>query len=151
MKLLERVVVGAVTLWTLALCALITYWLAAPYKVLDHFSSNPRKVLTQVVHVGDMVIFQTPSCKLLDVPGTVSRRFVDGVVYQTPSVPTSAGQKCNGSLVNIPVHVPNIPPGVYHLEAELRYKVNPLREVVYRFSTENFRVIKQDDYQEEAQ
>lgn len=102
---------------------------------------QPYKVLTPKIKVGGVLIYQVDACKHLAVPSTVTRTFTDGVSY--PAIIGSNNIKIGCSKTNIAVHVPSyIPIGQYHLELDVVYKINALRDVEYNFETESFNVIK---------
>ena len=142
-------VISAVAVVIAACIALAGYWLLAPYEVLTPTPATTRHVLTPVVHPGELVLYVAPLgfCKRLDVQGTLSRSFVDGIVYETTPVAEimKVGECRNErspSSMRIPLTLPTIPGGLpYHINGEASFPVNPLRLVVYPFVTEDFIVV----------
>jgi hypothetical protein len=77
----------------------------------------------------------------MGVGSSTTRRFVDGIIYTTPSVESSRPSGCEEN--DIYVDVPSgLPVGRFSLEILYRYKVNPLRSIDVIKRTEPFAVIK---------
>jgi hypothetical protein len=119
----------------LALCA---YWLLYPYKVLE-FKNNPAQVLQENVEAGQMVTYMSEFCRYTDLPAIVTRQFIDGVIYTTPSENTTDTIRCGTrtQLVRVP---PTLMPDRYHIKVVVQIKVNPIRTMTYEFFTEEFNV-----------
>lgn len=105
---------------------------------------QPYKVITPNVKPGDIFIYEVDSCKFRATPARVVRRFVDtnGTRYPQPPEDSNIVKGCNN--IRIPVAVPfNMPAGVWHLDIETTYQVNPFRSEGYHFKTENFNIVKE--------
>lgn len=108
---------------------------------------QPYKVVTEKVRVGSNFIYTVDACKFTDSPATVSRVFVDGIRY--PSVTSTNNVKKGCNKTNVSIQVPNyVEPGIYHLELNVVYKINALRNDTYKFSTEGFEVIPEEGVME---
>jgi len=114
--------------------AYLVFW---PVKVADY--NQPYKVRPNIVEAGQTLTYTTNYCKYIDVPPTVSRTLIDGTVIYFPTETTNLPTGCNKKDVQL-VIPKNTPPGVYHIEITLTYKVNPLKEVTSRILTDEFRV-----------
>jgi hypothetical protein len=115
---------------------LIQLW---PVTVLKP-NTQPYKILTPKVKVGDQVIYLVDVCKYKNVQGTIERTFVDDVRY--PSITSIGNIKPGCTKTKVSVQVPNfVVPGIYHLELNASYKINPFRTDFYQLSTETFEVL----------
>lgn len=103
---------------------------------------QPYRVVTKTINAGDTFIYEVDACKYKAVPSTVVRRFVDerGTRYTMPEESSNLIKGCN--IIRVPVGTPStLHTGVWYLDIEIAYKVNPLRTENYKFTTEKF-VIK---------
>jgi hypothetical protein len=132
-------VVLAILFWAMGVLA---YWVLAPYEVLRDFDQGPRRVMEKVVTQGGSVRMVSSACKQMGVPGVINRAFVDGAIYHTPTVVSTLSDCRDGMERAVVIPVPHsLPPGPYHLDVTLSYRVNPLRTKVYRYVTEEFEVV----------
>lgn len=143
-RTLTGVVVG-LALVMASLCGVAIYWMTAPYQVMTPGIGPARTVLNgdKTVTAGGLLLYapETPICKRLDARGTMSRAFVDGIIYETPlTQETLAVGECRDRDQPSSIMVPNtLPRGhVYHVEGSVEFQVNPLRRIVYPFRTEDF-------------
>jgi hypothetical protein len=119
-----------------ALMGLCAFWWFYPYQVI---SVDNAKMTAPVVYQGQTTTYTDDYKKLLDIPSEATRAFVDGIVYDAGSYETNLPVG-SGHIIR-PVTIPDtLPPGRYHLQITLRYKVNPLKTVIYQFSTDEFTV-----------
>ena len=144
MTVTQRVTVGGsltVFVVTAALIARVVTWYLSPAAVLTNLQPGVRRVDPVTVRPGEILRYWPgPDCKVVDVPGTLSRSFVGDLVFQTPARAADRAVNCRELDDAEGVDVPNLPPGRYHLVVTLSYKVNPLRDVIYRYETEEFTV-----------
>lgn len=113
------------------------YWPVTVIKPLI----QPYKILTPVVKVGDNIIYEVNACKYYETTGTITRSFEDGAIYPAISSQGNVTKGCTKSEVS--VAVPNyIPPGVYHLNLDAAYQINPIRTIIYHFKTSDFVVTR---------
>jgi hypothetical protein len=116
------------------------YWSLYPYKTIIH---NPdRYTLDKDVLVqGEWTSYEFDYCKFIDKPATVTKRFIDGLVYDAPAIGLNLKKGCGHAKV--PMQIPaNLPPGSYMLEITATYQVNPIREVSEINTTEVFVVMR---------
>lgn len=132
--------VGIVTLLgALATILTVLVWSLYDYKPLK-INKEPMYVLTKEVNPGDILIYQLDYCKFNDGDVSISRSFVDGIVFTTPIIKASNEMGCR--IQNISILVPQtLPAGRYYLKVDYTYKVNPIREVTVTSYTEKFTVI----------
>lgn len=102
---------------------------------------QPYKVLTPTVKAGDTLIYEVDACKYFDLHSTVYRSFYDSLIYSEPPVTSTITKGCNKTPVTIDVPA-NLPPGTYHLQIRIIYRVNFIHEQEYNFSTDTFTVTK---------
>lgn len=91
---------------------------------------------------GEPLLIHFKQCKNMDIQGESSGAFVDGVVFLTPPYNRNLEKGCYDwveTTVIIPI---TLPAGNYQYSETVRYRINPLREVVYRFSTPQFEVVE---------
>lgn len=127
------------SVWVLLLIlAFVIYLAYFPVKVADY--NQPYKVRPNVIEAGQTLTYTADFCKYKNVQASVTRTLVDGTVIFFPIENTNLPIGCNKR--DIPLVIPkNTPPGVYHLEISLVYRVNPLREITTRILTDEFRVL----------
>ncbi len=118
----------------------IAFWLTYPYKPLE--VNGDAQVLQKEVKAGETLIYRLDFCKNMDLPVTINRRFVDGLVYTLPEFSThnnKVGCKVQDILLDVPV---TLPEGTYHFHTEFSYKVNPIRTVTILVESNEFDIIK---------
>ena len=117
-----------------------SYWLFYPYKILE-FSDPVFPVLTKTVKAGEQVQYRARYCKYMPIGFTVTRKFIDGIIYTVPSVESNNPTGCHDNVVYIEVPK-NIPAGEFTLEMLYRVKINPIRTIDIIMNTEKFNVVK---------
>lgn len=121
---------------------LVVYWL--------HFQDNPPLVVNNaplpvvgeqdVYKPGDTIRFDFDFCRRSRGEITRTRRWIDGLMYTEPPL-TIAGGERECVHTTLLATVPNIPPGRYSVEYDLRYHVNPLASRLVTFRTAYFEVV----------
>lgn len=135
-NILSFLTIGVAFLYIL----LFLYWSLYNYKPMV-INKRPLNVLTKEVRQGGTLQFELDYCKYTDLPVTIRRRFVDGIIYAMPDV--SANNKEGCRVQRIAVDIPeNLPDGEYIFSLSYVYKVNPIRSVEVTTHTEKFEVIK---------
>lgn len=125
----------------IAAASLIIYWL--------HIQSNPPIVVNNeplpvtspltVYQPGDTITFHLDFCRHTTGAIRFTRRWIDGLMYIEPETYVSGGEReCLAR--DLIATVPNLPPGLYHVEYNVIYKVNPLAERAVTFRTQPFEV-----------
>jgi hypothetical protein len=120
---------------------LIGIWNVFPYKP---FSINePITTDKEIYHANDILLYNLNYCKNSDVIVTVSRGFVDGVIYSMPDVSASNPEGCR--TTEIQVQVPNLPTGKYKLRVTYTYQVNPIRRFSLTYFTNEFSIVETNE------
>ncbi len=136
LHLLTNVTMGLVLLFILYLGFLAFI----PVKVMEA-QTQPYKIINKELNPGQTIVYEIDICKYKPLGATVSRQIVgdnnEALVSLTP-VSTDVPMGCSKSL-SATTRVPDgLPPGKYHIELTLTYRVNVLREEHYRVTTESF-------------
>lgn len=118
---------------------ILMFWWFFPYKIIKH--NDPYGVVPKENHQGGVLMYEMDYCKYTDVMPTVSRQFVDGIIYVVTASGIGLKKGCGKVTVEIPIPK-NLPVGTYHLKTILTYQVNPIRTITSEYVTENFTVIK---------
>ncbi len=67
----------------------------------------------------------------------LTKFFIDGVIFRTPTVPSVVPKGC-GEIIS-DAYVPKaIPAGSYSLKTTAEYKVNPIRTIIITNYTQSF-------------
>lgn len=135
-----------ITAWATITLALVSmgvffFWVLYPYKIIE-FKDSVYPVLNEghVVKQGENLIYLVRYCKYKDQSFTITRSFVDGVIYTSPQITSNKPEGCHDNLVY--VEVPKaIPTGKLTLEILYQGKVNPVRTIDIIKKTEPFTVI----------
>lgn len=122
----------------IGLVILGSVWLLYPYKIID-FSNLPQEVTNKTVNPGEHIRFKIAYCKYQDMKSEVTVSFVDGFIYNTPTIPFNLLEGCHSDIFS--VYVPKaIPPGVYSVQILYRHHPNPIRAIDTITITEKFTV-----------
>jgi hypothetical protein len=122
----------------LGLMFLAGYWLLYPYKIIS-FKNKTYPIVNKTVKQGEFIKYIADYCKYIDVKPTISRSFVNGLIFSTPMIVTNRDLGCKKMIVAVVVPQ-ELPVGIYHLETNYKYKVNPLREITIKVSSDQFEV-----------
>lgn len=126
-----------------SMLSVIAYLAFVPVKVIAP-QTQPYKIITKTVKIGEPVIYQVDVCKYREAPATIIRRFVDEDNTSYP-LPTQLGNVTKGcQKSNIPVITPVLHPGKWHLILDVSYKVNAFRTENYHLVTENFTITNKE-------
>jgi len=134
------VIVTWLLLLMFGLLGLFLFWSIYPYKPIE-FKDKVFKIETPIVEQGGILSYKSNYCKYMDIPATVNRLFINGLIFEKPSSVASRDVGCH--TVDVGVLVPSeLPSGEYFLRNIFTYKVNPIREVIIVKDTEIFKVIE---------
>lgn len=121
----------------------VASWLAFTPILVITSNVQPYKVLTKEIEAGDVLLYEADTCKYLAISSTVVRRFIDEDGTRYPQPPESSNMKEGCSKSRVPVPTPStLHAGVWYVDIEVAYQVNPLRSEHYRFVTETFNIIE---------
>lgn len=117
---------------------LVVYWIVYPYKTVV-FNKEEFEITTPVVKQGGFVHYLNDYCKFIDLPAKVTRSFINGLIYVSPSTIVNRPKGCNS--FDIAVKIPEeLPPGKYQMEMSYQYQINPVRVITIKHNTEEFEV-----------
>jgi len=135
-SMLALIATGGLIIWA-------SYSMFYPFKTVT-FNRIPAEVTTNVVNAGESMTYQLDYCHYTDVSVEITRQFVDGVIYSTPSFRQKVSKGCD--IHNIELPVPStLNSGTYHLRIFVEFDVNPLRKITKEFETTKFKVIGKDE------
>ena len=122
------------------LVILITFWLIYPYKILTFTEGNGTFIETTIKR-GEFLQMRQHSCKTMDITSTINRQFVDGIIYQVPTINANRPIGCTQNIEYIFVSEA-LPYGEYYINTVITFHPNPLRTVSYTVKTEKFTIVK---------
>jgi len=89
--------------------------------------SEAERYSIETAREGQVVFRYVEYCVLVSKPGTVQKSWINGVIYQTPSIPTLAQVGCyKRSIAEI---VPPLPGHMVKFNVKTTFDNNPLRSV----------------------
>ncbi len=129
------------TMWGFA--GLFFFWYLFPYNPLE--IDEPVKIMTPVVKAGDAIIAEFTFDKNTEITPEISITLVDGVVYTIPSYsPENVVGHTDDKLVRVMTIPVSMPCGIYHLHWTAVYKMNPIRDVTVKYSSETFKILNDE-------
>jgi len=114
------------------------YWTWIPKTPLV-FNSDV-KVLTPKVRSGEYISYSLDYCKNVSLPATLTKEFIDGVIFATPPIVVNNPKGCNKTVGQ--TLVPNLPSGIYELRFSYIYKLNPIKEVTVVTTSTKFEIME---------
>lgn len=116
------------------------FWALWPDKVIEF--KGPVVVNKKEYKPGDQIIYTISYCKYKNLPGTVYRSLVNSTRTSYTEITNNMAVGCRTTKV-ADLTVPDYnDDGVYHLEATVVYKVNPLRDEIVSWKSEEFIIKK---------
>lgn len=114
----------------------VSYWLIHPYRPMT-IGTRPLPVINKEVKQGSILYYSLDYCKTMELPVTVRRRFVDGLIYSLPDISANNAVGCREQIIGMEIPQ-NLPTGDYVLAITYSYQVNPIRKVEVGTHTEKF-------------
>jgi hypothetical protein len=106
---------------------------------------SPAPVLNSTVHPGETLQVVVDYAKYTDKPCTVSRQFIDDIVYTLPDY-VSNYETGSHKKISYSTKVPeSLPPGIYYVKVTLVYEFPPFRTITYTYNTGKFTVTRGDE------
>jgi len=135
---LQAKIVYALLLVPVVLLGLMWYWLVFPAQVLEIKKLPIPVTKPENIKSGRILSLMFDYCKHIDAQGTVEATLVsDKSVIMLPTYTERLPQGC--SKVTAPMILPyTIIEQDYHIHYKVTYKVNPIREVVEEFDSQEF-------------
>jgi hypothetical protein len=140
------------TSWVLNLMSIIMvvgvgillYWEFADYDILEPQPGN-YSLDKEVYTNGETLNIHFKICKKKNIRERIIGRFVDGVIFSTPDLQSNFDVQCYDTFITKASIPDTLPAGNYVYEEQVIYKVNPIREVSYTFTTPRFEVVNERD------
>jgi hypothetical protein len=143
MKIIEKLfvlfgIIGTILIGIGFLVFLI--WTIYPYKTVE-YKNDRFKVINKEVERGGLLLYDVDACKYSDIKPEVDAIFVDSIKYLSAERFAALATGCRITRVERRVPI-SLPPGRYHLEIIVRYKMNPIRTIIKTAETEEFEVVR---------
>lgn len=127
-----------------ALTFTTVYWLSKPYNILEFYNldTSGRIVLQQREYcAGDTVNVFVDSDKKLPYVSTLYSSLINSITI--PYTPQPSNASLGKHTIVFTREVPSyVPEGEYYFQFHPVYKVNPIRSIEYKISTQTF-IVKQ--------
>jgi hypothetical protein len=115
------------------------WWSVYPYKPVI-FRTEYFETTKTHYKVGELLQYKVDYCKYMNLKVTISRAFIDGIVYLTPD---STGARPIGcGVTGEYMEIPNLPPATYKIKITYTYQVNPIRTISIIKYTNPFTVLE---------
>lgn len=137
-KIFNRIIYYVLSSVILISQGLLVFWAFWPY---DPLTIEELKVLNSS---DGFFTYKITTNKKIDLPATVSRQFIDGVVIILPPITTNL--EPGRTEMYDKVSLQHAVPGKYVFKWSATYKVNPLREITVSATTDCFEV-KEKNYE----
>lgn len=121
---------------TFIIIGLLGFWTFYPYTPI--VIKNPLQTEKIEYKAGDTLSYKLDYCKYSNTMVSISRSFIDGVIYSMPDVSARNEKGCRVSEINI--SIPNLPTGNYQLKVIYSYEVNPIRTVSFTYYSNKFKI-----------
>jgi hypothetical protein len=120
----------------------ILFWLLYPYPMVT-YDHKPFHIVEspKAAYQGGHLSYEYAYTKPRQYTTTVTKQFVDGIVFQSESLVTLRPIGHAHVVSEIPVPY-TLPPGRYKLRITATYKLNPIRSVTQISETEQFLVME---------
>ena len=124
----------------------ILFWLLYPYKIIEYTPDDNYNIIYGVnekneVEQGGKIAYEFDYVKTTDIVPKISRRFVDGVVFNAADGGVILPKGSGHAIVETDIPE-TLPPGTYQLEILRSFQVNPIRTIEVVDKTEEFTVIE---------
>lgn len=120
--------------------AIFMFWWIYPYKTTV-VNEQPYLINNTEIKQGGNLNYIIDACNYTEIVPTVTKQFVDGIIFSVPESAIRLPMGCNKTLVSVKIPK-NLPTGVYYLKVYVSYKMNPIRTINSEYQTEKFSVIK---------
>ena len=126
----------------LILLGVYIFWMFYPYNPIV-YNTPVYKVLNEnkIATVGGVLSYEVDYCKYTNKIPVVYKRYIDGIIYESPSGRGVVYKGCRIQRVDNLVPL-TIIPGKYKMEVIVDYQMNPFRHIIYNNYTEDFTIVK---------
>jgi len=132
---------------TILIMAWVGFYMLYPFKPLS-FPNKPIPVLTKEIQAGGQLEYELEYCRYTEKHSHITRQFIDGVIYTTPSVETINPVGCHKMIVALKVPE-TLDTGIYSLRVLVNTEINKLRTIQNEYTTEQFKIIGRDTLHEQ--
>lgn len=146
-RLIEKIYAFAFVSLSVFGLGVIFYWnFVQDDQIITDFDSNSYIVgsIDNIVYAGKPMLINRSYClKSLDYVGKVSRRFSNHIIYNVPAGSTSSVQTklgCKDRIIQVDVPS-NLPSDHYIYETTITYRINPIKEVIYKLPPIKLQVV----------
>lgn len=122
----------------LGIMLLLGFWAFYPYNPVE-FKSNVYPVMNEnhTVKHGEILKYEIDYCKYTDQLPVLSKKYIDGIVFETPLGRGIIIKGCHKQIIDNVVP-DTLVPGEYYMQIVIDYEVNPIRHIIYVNNTEKF-------------
>lgn len=140
-KKVEFRIMYSILILIFSILLLVAYWLLMPVKVLEIKKLPVPASQPEDIQSGRLVKFTFDYCKYYDTHGVVERTLIsERAIVMLPTYPEFTPKGCD--VIEAPVILPyTIATQTFHIHYKVTYQVNPVKEVVEEFDTENFKIL----------
>jgi len=127
----------------LIVVGVLSYWHIRSYEVLEILDGN-YSLEQREYYQGDAFPIRLRVCKHLPIKERIFGKFIDGVIFSVPDNVSNFDVGCYDTYLT-GVRIPEtLPEGNYVYREEVMYRVNPIQEIKYVFTTPEFRVVQRE-------
>lgn len=118
----------------------VSFLLWWPVKTIEVKDSPMPIVGSTKLQSGDMLVYHYDYCKYYEIPQSIEKAFVDGIIYKTDSTYATQLEKgCHEKNVSVPIPE-TLPTGDYKLRITTVIRINKLRTETTVYETKMFHV-----------
>lgn len=138
LQYIEHILIYAASFFIVVSALTFAFWSLYPYQTLD-IMDDPI-LLTPHVHAGGELRYIVDMCEYTDKTATLNKSFVDGVIYNMPTITDSDdGFGCRDDVISMTVPS-TLSSGKYDIVVIASYKVNPIRTISTKFIVKDIHV-----------
>lgn len=122
--------------------AFCLFWPVKTLEIVGYNDSNPVVIQNDVIHKGDILIYDLNYCKYTNKSSIVHRSLIDGQIINLADTPGRLPTGCHTTTIQTAIIPETINPGTYYLDVTVEYDVNPFRTEYLHYKTTYFTVAK---------
>ena len=127
-------------IFALGAVVLFIFWGLYPYNPIEF--NQPHKIITKEVARGEHLIYEVDYCKNMTILPTITKTFVDGIIYAIPEI-VAVDREVGCGVQQVSMYVPKaLPTGEFYIKIIYHYQVNPIRKIDVITNTEKFTITK---------
>ena len=132
-----------VILLALIMFAFILFSAFYPFKVST--INAPYDIDKEFYYPGDRIAYWKDACIYMPGSATVTKSFVNGLVYNMEQVTVFNPKGCVKELISSTTIPEELPPGTYHLRFRSEYRINAFRTILLEWNTKEFTVLPREE------